>query len=99
MTHSTKRQVGKATADTGRRTTKRDQLVELLGAKAGVDTKSLSEKLGWQQHTTRAAISGLRKAGYEVAPKKPAKGGISKYRILSMPAGEEGAAVVTADGA
>jgi predicted transcriptional regulator len=99
MASSTKKQIGKAASDTGRRTTKRDQLVELLGARAGADIKSLSEKLGWQQHTTRAAISGLRKAGYEVAGKKPAKGGISKYRILSMPAGEEGAAVGTADGA
>ena len=68
------------------RTTKKDQLIKLLGSKSGADIKSLSEKLGWQQHTTRAAMSGLRKAGYEVAAEKPAKGGMSKFRILSVPA-------------
>lgn len=80
--------------------TKKDRLIKLLGTKSGGDIKSLSEKLGWQQHTTRAAMSGLRKAGYEVAGEKPAKGGLSKYRILSGPAAQEGGrAGVAADGA
>ena len=30
-------------------------------------------------------MSGLRKAGYEVVGEKPAKGGMSKFRILSVP--------------
>jgi|TARA_R110002049_G_scaffold29972_1_gene101856 predicted transcriptional regulator len=68
------------------RATKKDQLIKLLGSKSGADIKSLSEKLGWQQHTTRAAMSGLRKAGYEVAGEKPAKGCAAKFRILSTPA-------------
>lgn len=67
------------------RSTKKEQLIKLLGSKSGADIKSLSEKLGWQQHTTRAAMSGLRKAGYEVAGAKPAQGGASKFRILSVP--------------
>ena len=67
------------------RTTKKGQLIKLLGSKTGADIKTLSEQLGWQQHTTRAAVSGLRKAGYEVANEKSAKGGLSKYRILSAP--------------
>lgn len=50
-----------------KRITKKDQLIRLLGSKSGRDIKSLSAKLGWQQHTTRAALSGLRKAGYEIA--------------------------------
>ena len=29
------------------RTTKKDQLIKLLGSKSGADIKSLSEKLGW----------------------------------------------------
>lgn len=78
------------------RTTKTDQLIKLLGAKSGADIKSLSEKLGWQQHTTRAAMSGLRKAGYEVAGQKSAKGGLSKFRILSSPAVPRGAKVEAA---
>ena len=66
-------------------TTKKDQLIKLLGTKTGADIKTLSAKLGWQQHTTRAAMSGLRKAGYEVSGEKPAKGGMSRFRILSVP--------------
>ncbi len=73
-----------------KRTTKKDQLIKLLGAKSGADIKSLSERLGWQQHTTRAAMSGLRKAGYEVAGEKTAKGDISKFRILSVPGEQQG---------
>jgi len=43
--------------------TKKEQLIKLLGTKSGFDIKYLSVKLGWQQHTTQAALSGLRKAG------------------------------------
>lgn len=80
------------TKSTTKPMTKKDQLIKLLGAKSGADIKSMSEKLGWQQHTTRAALSGLRKAGYEVAGEKPVKGGLSKYRILSGPAAKEASA-------
>ncbi len=76
--------------------TKKCQLIKLLGAKSGADIKTISEKLGWQQHTTRAALSGLRKAGYEVAGEKPVKGGMSKYRILSVPAAQEASATTGA---
>lgn len=85
MTKSTNKPNTKPTPTTGSRITKKDQLIKLLGTKAGADIKSLSEKLGWQQHTTRAAMSGLRKAGYEVTDEKSANGGMSKFRILSAP--------------
>ncbi|WP_370402536.1 DUF3489 domain-containing protein [Sulfitobacter sp. JB4-11] len=80
--------------------TKKAQLIKLLGTKSGADIKTLSDKLGWQQHTTRAAMSGLRKAGYEVAGERPAKGGMSKFRILSAPAEQKDTAAAAAiDGA
>lgn len=85
MTNSTKQLTARTATNKGRRATKKDQLIKLLGAKTGADIKSLSEKLGWQQHTTRAAMSGLRKVGYEIAGEQPAKGGMSKFRILSVP--------------
>lgn len=89
MTHSPKK-----------RTTKKGRLIRLLGTKSGCDIKSLSAKLGWQQHTTRAALSGLRKAGYEVASEKPNSDGVSKYRILCAPVSQQGApASATAHGA
>ncbi|WP_162798346.1 DUF2924 domain-containing protein [Sulfitobacter sp. SK011] len=70
MTKSAPKPITKLKSATGSRTTKKDQLIKLLGSKSGADIKSLSEKLGWQQHTTRAAMSGLRKAGYEVAAER-----------------------------
>jgi predicted ArsR family transcriptional regulator len=65
--------------------TKKDQLIKLLGTKSGADIKSLSEKLGWQQHTTRAALSGLRKAGYQIAAVKAGNGKPSRYQIIGAP--------------
>ena len=89
MTHSPKNRV-----------TKKGQLIRLLGTKSGSDIRSLSVRLGWQQHSTRAALSGLREAGYKVACEKPATGGLAKYRILSAPASQQGkTATVSARGA
>ena len=85
MTKSTTKHDAKSKPRGTGRMTKKDQLIKLLGTKSGADIKTLSEKLGWQQHTTRAAMSGLRKAGYELAGEKPDKGGLSQYRILAVP--------------
>lgn len=90
MINQTAKRPASAKATAGTRPTKKDQLIKLLAAKTGVDIKSLSEKLGWQQHTTRAAMSGLRKAGYEVAGVKPANGGMAKFRIVSAPKQQKG---------
>ena len=46
--------------------TKRDQLIRMLNAKNGAGADAICVKLGWQPHTTRAAISGLRKAGMDI---------------------------------
>jgi len=100
MTKSATKPITKSNNGAGRRTTKKYQLIKLLGTKSGTDIKTLSEKLGWQQHTTRAAMSGLRKAGYEVTGEKPAKGGMSRFRILSEPTEPRSAtAKVPANGA
>ena len=74
------------THTTQKRITKKSQLIKLLSVKAGSDIQSLSTKLGWQLHTTRAAMSGLRKAGYEVTCKEPSIGGPARYRIEAAPA-------------
>ena len=57
-----------------KRKTKKAQLIQMLTRKTGADVATISDKLSWQTHTTRAAISGLRKAGYEVVGEKPAEG-------------------------
>lgn len=60
---------------------KKDQFVGLLRTKTGVDVKALSAALGWQPHTVRAALTGLRKAGIAVE-KMPARDGeLTRYRI------------------
>ena len=71
---------------TAMRETKRDQLVKLLRRKTGADVPTISEKMGWQAHSTRAALTGLRKAGFVLEATKPEAGGPSRYRIVKEPA-------------
>ena len=68
------------------RETKRDQLVKLLRRKTGADVPTISAKMGWQAHSTRAALTGLRKAGFTLEATKPETGGLSRYRIVREPA-------------
>ena len=65
---------------------KQQQLIRLLSAKAGADTGTISCKLGWQPHTVRAALSGLRKAGYRIEGERPGEGRAVRYRILAAAA-------------
>ena len=46
--------------------TKQARLVALLSRKSGVTLLKASECLGWQTHTTSAAMTGLRKRGYVI---------------------------------
>ena len=66
---------------------KKVQLTKLQSTKTGADIATLSDKLGWLHHTTRAAISGLRKVGLTIIDSKPAGGGLARYRIHSETAG------------
>lgn len=61
--------------------TKRDQLIQLLRRRSGHDIAALSSKLGWQFHTTRAALSRLRQAGYSIEKLPRGKNGGVRYRI------------------
>jgi DNA-binding IclR family transcriptional regulator len=66
--------------------TKKAQLIQMLSRKAGADAATISEHFGWLPHTTRAALSGLRNSGYEVACEKLSNGKSSRYRITAKPA-------------
>ena len=68
-----------------RRTTKRDRLVRLLKASAGREITTLSRELGWQSHTTRAALTRLRQAGYAIEKLPRQNNGGSRYRIAGEP--------------
>ena len=46
--------------------TKQAKLKGLLSRKTGVTLAKAADTLGWQRHTTSAAMTGLRKRGYEI---------------------------------
>lgn len=74
------------TTSTPPRETKTAILRRLLSRKAGADLAALQAATGWQPHSVRAALSGLRKAGYGIDRADPAKpGGSAVYRITSGP--------------
>ena len=52
----------------------------LIGRAEGATLEDLVTATGWLQHTTRAALTGLRKRGYAVRREKRA-GGPSVYRV------------------
>lgn len=70
--------------------TKRDQLIRMLNAKNGAGADVICRKLGWQAHTTRAALSGLRKAGFDIRSEKPCPDKPRRYRIVAKISAEVG---------
>ena len=86
---SKSRSAGKGTSGgrrAPRRSTKRDRLVRLLKAKSGREIAALTRELGWLPHTTRAALTRLRQAGYAIEKLPRRKNGGSRYRIAGGPA-------------
>jgi hypothetical protein len=63
------------------------QVIELLHRDRGATIEELIAATGWLAHTTRAALTGLRKRGYAVAIDRSDDKRGSFYRI---PAGETG---------
>lgn len=64
------------------KSSKTDQLRTLLTNPEGVTVEALSEKLSWQTHTTRAALTRLKQAGVRLEKLAPAEGSRqSHYRI------------------
>jgi len=70
------------------RETKAAILRKLLGRKNGADIGTLQSDTGWQPHSVRAGLSGLRKAGYTIDRTEAAKpGSTALYRITGGPGG------------
>ena len=61
--------------------TKRDQLAALLLRDEGATLDQMIAATGWLPHTTRAALTGLRKAGYAIDSDKV--DGIRTYRAVA----------------
>ena len=61
--------------------TKKARLIARLEDPLGVDVATLSAELGWQPHSTRAALTGLRKDGYTIERLPSEPGQPTRYRI------------------
>ena len=59
---------------------KLDKLVGMLSRNTGATITKASKALGWQLHTTRASLSGLKKRGY-IIDRKDRTGKDSLYMI------------------
>ena len=61
--------------------TKRDQLAALLLRDDGATLDQMIAATGWLPHTTRAALTGLRKTGYAIDSEKV--DGVRTYRAVA----------------
>lgn len=67
-------------------------MVALLSKPSGARISVIVERVSWQAHMVRAALSGLREQGIEVAASKSRKTGETVYAIVASPSGEGGQA-------
>jgi hypothetical protein len=56
------------------------QVVIMLERPVGASLGDLAEQTGWQPHTTRAALTGLRKKGHVIG--KESRGGVTVYSVV-----------------
>ena len=61
---------------------KQERLVVLLSGETGCSIGDAAAALGWLPHTTRAALTGLRRKGYVIERVKDAEGAGSRHRIV-----------------
>ena len=59
--------------------TKRALVIDLLKREGGTTLAGIVEATGWLPHTSRAALTGLRKKGHDIASTKVE--GITRYQI------------------
>jgi hypothetical protein len=57
------------------------KVIGMLTSKPGTTIEAIVKATDWQPHTTRAALTGLRKRGYRIE-KEPREGGRTIYRIV-----------------
>ena len=91
-------QGGPPAAEPAGRITKQATLIALLSEGAGVSVPALAETLAWQNHTVRAALTGLRQKGHVLARTKDAAG-TTIYRITGRASAEAAGAISATGGA
>ncbi len=60
--------------------TKQATLVDIMGTPAGATIAAMGARTGWQPHSVRAALTGLRKRGLAITREKNDAGTV--YRIV-----------------
>ena len=60
------------------------KVIALLKREEGATLDEMVEATAWQPHTTRAALTGLKKKGYTI--ERSQRDGASFYRITASPA-------------
>lgn len=63
------------------RVNKSDLVIGLLQRTCGATLDEMVAATGWLPHTTRAALTGLKKKGHQVTSEKT--NGVRRYRIVS----------------
>jgi hypothetical protein len=64
-------------------------VVDLLRREDGATIDQLADAMGWLPHTTRAALTGLRKRGFEIDRRKAKDERAGAYVIVDDPAAAE----------
>lgn len=60
---------------------KTQQLIRLLAKPNGVKISTIANRLGWQPHSVRSAVSRLPKGGTDVVMSRSVRSGESVYAI------------------
>lgn len=63
---------------------KQAMMIDMLSAAGGTTVDELAKTMGWLPHTTRAALTGLRKKGFAIV-RHPREDGPSIYRFGAKP--------------
>jgi hypothetical protein len=71
------------TTNDQRRTSKKATIEALVRRTGGVAITELMAATGWQEHSVRAALTGLRKAGHVIARERN-DGSATRYRITGV---------------
>ncbi len=60
--------------------TKQATLIDMLKKPGGASIAQMGAKTGWQPHSVRAALTGLRKRGFDITREKN-DAGVTVYRL------------------
>ncbi|WP_086437025.1 DUF3489 domain-containing protein [Altererythrobacter xiamenensis] len=61
--------------------TKISQVAKLMQRKSGATLEQMMQATGWQKHSVRAALTGLKKRGHVV--ERSVADGVSIYRLVN----------------